>query len=174
MKLFIAVTTYEDKIFSRCTESLLKNQINLLRAKHELITHFESDLYIDHGRNNCVKEFLETDCTDILFIDADLSFEDTAILKILKHEQDLVAGAYRVKHPNEVYPVVIDWGKNGNCLNEKTGLVSVISAPTGFMKIKRKVFENMIEHYKMTPCNKDTYHFFETGMKVFNDNKWWG
>lgn len=174
MKLFIAVTTYEDKIFSKCAESLLKNQASLVLAGHEITVHFESDLYVDLGRNNCVKVFLESDCTDLLFIDADLSFEDTAILKILKHEQDLVAGAYRVKHPTECYPVVIDWDKDPNCLVKETGLVRVVSAPTGFMKIKRKVFEQMIEHYKMTPCNKETYHFFETGMDVFDDGKWWG
>lgn len=32
----------------------------------------------------------------------------------------------------------------------------------------------MIEHYDMKPDGKGVYQFFETGTRIFDDNKWWG
>jgi len=50
----------------------------------------------------------------------------------------------------------------------------VKSAPTGFMRIQRRVFEAMIVHYALKTDTHGIMPFFETGMRVFNDGQWWG
>lgn len=174
MNIFLAVTVYDDKIHAKNSISILKNCIDLMQKKHKVIPYFNSDLYIDRSRNFCVKLFLESDCTDMLFIDADLEFETGAIDKIMKHDKELVAGSYRYKKQHHDYPVVIDWSNNNNCKEEETGLVHVLSAPTGFMRINRSVFEKMIKHYDVQKDENNVYQFFETGTRVFNDGLWWG
>lgn len=175
MKLFVAVTMYEDKIFGKCAESLLNNITLLIKEGHEVTTFFSSELYIDRSRNICVKNFLASDCSDMLFVDADLSFEDNAMSKIIKYDKDIVAGSYRLKHEIHNYPVILDFDrKDNNCKEEETGLVWCKSVPTGFMRIKRKVFKKMLKHYDMKADTNDIYPFFETGMRMFDDGQWWG
>lgn len=175
MHLFVAITMYEDKIFGKCSESVLNNCINLMGKGHKVTVFYNSELYIDRSRNACVKKFLESDATDLLFIDADLVFENNAMEKIIKYDRPIVAGSYRLKQLFEHYPVLIDFDRpDRNCKEEETGLVYVHSAPTGFMRIQRKVFEQMIEHYKPVKDTHDMLHFFETGMRVFDDGQWWG
>ena len=135
---------------------------------------YSSDLYIDRSRNFCVNLFLDSDCSDIVFIDSDLGFEDDAISKLIEHDKDIVAGAYRYKKSDIEYTVSLDFSRNNNCKEEETGLVYVERAPTGLMRIKRKVFEDMIEKYNMKTDERNMYSFFETGMIFQNDNNWYG
>jgi len=166
---------YEDKVFGKCSESVLNNCINLMGKGHKVTVFYNSELYIDRSRNACVKKFLESDATDLLFVDADLAFDNDAMEQIIKYDKPIVAGAYRLKQIFEHYPVIIDFDReNNNCKDEETGLVWVESAPTGFMRIQRNVFEKMINHYKPVKDTHGMLHFFETGMRVFNDGQWWG
>jgi len=174
MKLFVAVTLYEGKLFAKCAESVMKGIEVLNKNGHEAILYFGDDLYIDLARNVCVKNFLSTDCTDMLFVDADVSFSDTAMLDIIKYDKPIVAGAYPMKHDTQQYSVKVDWTRNNNCKEEETGLIYVTGAPAGFMRIQRSVFDIMKKGYDMPKDKLGIYHFFETGMKVFNDGQWWG
>merc|ERR550525_439749 len=53
------------------------------------------------GRNNAVMEFLSTDCTHLLFLDADISFEIEAIWGLLTQNQDVALIPYPSKSFNE-------------------------------------------------------------------------
>lgn len=174
MNLFLAVTLYDMRIHGQCAEAILKNCVTLMKAGHTVTPCFHKDLYIDRSRNLCVKMFMETDCSDIIFIDSDLSFDDDAILKLIKYDKDIVAGAYRHKHDEISYPVIVDFSREGNCKDEETGLVYVKHAPTGLMRIQRRVFDKMADHYKMQRDQGGAYAFFNTGMIFPDDNNWYG
>lgn len=174
MHIFLAITGYDGKIYGKCSESILKNCINLLQHGHKVMPYYNNDLYIDRSRNFCVDLFLDQDCDAIVFIDSDLAFDDDAILKLIEHDKSIVAGAYRYKKTEEDYPVTLDFSRENNCKEEATGLVYVKRAPTGLMKINRKVFEEMIDCYKMKHDEREIYSFFETGMIFDNDNNWYG
>jgi len=173
MNLFIAVLPYNHMIFSGCAESLIKNSIDLVNKGYTITPLFNSGAYIDLARDMAVKLFLETDCTDLIFIDADLKFDNDSIYKLLKHDREIVTGIYPYKRDPLDFPVNLIYDENDNCKDEETGLISVDMTTTGFMRIKRSVFMDTIEYYKMNPDNDGMYHFFDTGMR-FNDNKWYG
>lgn len=173
MKVFLATTLCDGKLYGDCAQSIIGNIVELIKAGHTAIHYPSKELYIDHSRNTCVKTFLETDADVLVFIDADLKFDNNAILKLINHDKDIVCGAYRYKKDDVDYPVVIDWSRNNNCKDKETGLVYVKSAPTGLMKIKRNVFSEIEKHYNLSPDTNGIIDFFDTG-KRFNNNEWWG
>ena len=173
MKIFLATTLCDGKLYGDCSQSVLENVITLMMAENFVIHYPASELYIDHSRNFCVKLFMETDAEAMVFIDSDLKFEKDAILKLIKHDKDIVSGAYRYKKDFIEYPVILDFSRDNNCKEEETGLVYVESAPTGLMKISRKAFEKMRDHYDLKPDTNGIIHYFDTGMR-FPGNEWWG
>jgi hypothetical protein len=142
-----------------------------MSAGHTVIPYYNNDLYIDRSRNLCAHLFLETDCSDLIFVDADLSFDDDAILKLLAHDRDIVAGAYPYKKSQQEYSVTLWFDEQKNCKDEETGLVTCDRIPAGLMRIQRRVFDRMKEG--LLPDEREIYPFFQTGM-VCGDGQWYG
>jgi precorrin-6B methylase 2 len=175
MNLFIAIPAFDSKITTKCANSLLWNYFILRNEGHRIMPYFhDGDAFIDQARNKCINIFLQTDCTDLIFIDADVAFERDSILKLLKYDKDIVAGCPPRRMLEKNFPVEIEWDSENNCREEETGFMRVSAAPTGFMKIKRQVFDRMNEYYKLKKDDKDILQFFDTGIKFENDNKWYG
>jgi len=97
----------------------------------------EGNCHVDDGRNSLVKQFLDGNCTDMLFIDADLMWEAGNALRVLSWKEDLVCGVYPFKSMSGDYPV-------GRILHAMpNGLLEMSYAPTGFMRIRRRVFDKL-------------------------------
>jgi hypothetical protein len=174
MKLFLAVTCYDAKVHAKCSESILKNCLNLIQHGNSVIVHYHNELYIDRARNFCADLFLGTDCSDMVFIDSDMYFDDDAILKLFKHDKDVVAGVYRLKKESYEFPVVLDFSHENNCKEEATGLVYAKSVPTGLLRISRKALEKLVKHYDMKSDDSGLYQFFKTGLAFTDSNAWYG
>ena len=174
MNIFLAITLYNDKIHGKCSESILKNSLSLIDAGHTVMPLYNSDLYIDRSRNLCVDMFMKSNCDEMVFIDSDMEFDNDAILKLIKHDKDIVAGAYRYKKDEIEFTVRLDFSRNNNCKDEETGLVYVDRAPTGLMRIQRRVFDRMRGHYSMVADERGIYSYFDTGMRFPDENNWYG
>lgn len=115
----------------------------------------EGNCHVDDGRNSLVRDFLEGNCTDMLFIDADLMWSASDVIKMLSHKDELVCGAYPKKCMPHTYPI-------GRIFNTRPdGMMEVSYAPTGFMRIKRNVFENLWNTQSRHGKNRPTAVFFE-------------
>ena len=174
MNIFIAVTLYDDKIFGKCSDSILKNCIALINANHTVMPFYMSDLYIDRARNICVHAFLKSNCDEMIFVDSDLAFDDDAMLKLIEHDKDIVAGCYRYKKNEVEFTGHLDFSRENNCKEEETGLAYMERVPTGFMRIKRSVFERIEEHYQLQPDEREIIPFFATGRQFHGDDNWYG
>lgn len=173
MRIFLAITAYNG-IAPECAESLLVNTHILRDSGYTVMPYFHiGDCFVARARNICVHKFLETDCTDLIFIDSDVAFEKNALSKLMRHDKDIVAGAYPYRKQAEQYPVILKFDEvTRNCLEAATGLVTVETAPAGFMRIQRRVFEKLKEN---TAYDKNgIYYFFDTGMVFKDDNNWYG
>ena len=104
---------------------------------------------IAYARNTLVGLFLKTDCTHLAFIDADMEFPPHALKHLLAHDRDIVAATYtKKKRP-------VEWCHSA--LSEKpdeAGLVEVRYAGTGFILIRRSVFDH-IAAANAVPVYKD-------------------
>lgn len=95
--------------------------------------------HVDDARNAIVRNFLASDCTELLFLDADVSWQPEGIVQLCQRDLDLVGGVYPYRRESQNMPVrLLD-----TRLPDETGLLEVEGLPTGFMKISRRVLEQI-------------------------------
>lgn len=108
--------------------------------------------HVDDGRNLAVHIFLnETTCTDLVFIDADVSFEPQSIAKLITtRPHDIVGGVYPHRSKNSMsVPVRTLPGAT----QASDGSIEVSALPTGFLRLPRAILEGLskgVEHYNVS------------------------
>ena len=108
--------------------------------------------------------------THLLWIDADLRFKPEYIHSMILDDKDIVGGFY----PKKGLP--IDFASSPAPGGEDTEfLFETIYVATGFMLIKRNVFDAMIEHYREELSfyyqgTEDSVHLFEPIIDRENNN----
>lgn len=139
---------------------------------------------VGRSRNRLTAEFLAGDYTDLLFIDSDLVFSVDQVERILRHDEEVVGGMYFKKTEGEPEAVI-----NGirNPIFKESGLTQVGYIGTGFLRIKRSVFEDMIAKwgdeiwYNVDhPAQGKEYNFWHLGIYNYPDGSrrwlsedWW-
>lgn len=107
---------------------------------------------ISRARNTLVAKFLNNpDSTHLMFIDADIGWEPWHLLVLLNRDVDVIGGLY----PMKTLPV--KWVVNGFDGAEQgpDGLQEVSKTGTGFMLVKRHVFEKLNSHPAVRAFNND-------------------
>jgi len=128
--------------------------------------------FVDMSRNTLVSEFLKTDFTHMMMIDDDMGWNPEAVLKMLSHDVEFIAG---------VGPKKVDAGNEFCChvnVNAdetpmvQNGLISASHVGGAFVLLKRSALERMIKAYPEMVCRavdlKHGYRFFET---QYTENK---
>ena len=96
--------------------------------------------HVDDSRNAIVRHFLESDCTDLVFLDADVDWEPQSLVQLCQRDCDIVGGVYPYRREGSLeMPVRLKEGAKSS----EDGLLEVEGLPTGFMRIKRHVLEKM-------------------------------
>lgn len=138
-KVLLAIPSY-DKPDTSLTFSLARSREALTEAGiPSALLILEGNCHVDDSRNSIVRDFLESDCSDLVFLDADVTWEPDALVKLCQRDEDIVGGVYPYRRENgQNMPVrLMDGGEVRDGLREVEGL------PTGFMKIRRHVLERM-------------------------------
>ena len=94
-KLFISTPCYNAMMTLHYTTSLLK----LIQALSErnisyVVDFLGNESLIPRARNRSLEKFIVSDCSHMLFIDADIGFEPDAVLDILKYDKAVVGCLY--------------------------------------------------------------------------------
>jgi hypothetical protein len=98
---------------------------------------------ISRARNTLTAKFLEQkESTHLFFVDADIGWEPWHLLVLLNRDVDVIGGLYPMK------TMPIKWVVNGfeGAEDGPDGLQEVSKAGTGFLLMKRAVFEKMKSH----------------------------
>jgi hypothetical protein len=149
--LFIATPTYGD-LSAGYTYALAHSTVALEREGIAFeLAIYSGDCHVDDARNRLVRDFLETSCTHFLFIDADLRWEASDLIKLLRHNVDVVGGTYPLKQDDEKFPVMM----SGDGTKDEYGLIEVDALPTGFLLIQRHVFEKLYKEAPKFPPKSD-------------------
>jgi hypothetical protein len=107
---------------------------------------------ISRARNTLVAKFLDNpQSTHLMFIDADIGWEPWHLLVLLNRDVDVIGGLYPMKS------LPVKWVVNGFNGAEQgpDGLQEVSKTGTGFMLVKRHVFEKLNSHPAVKPFNND-------------------
>jgi GT2 family glycosyltransferase len=92
---------------------------------------------------------MESDCTDFLFVDADVVINTDAVTRLLalSSDKDIVAGSYPRRAKDTKFFLDFHLDEDGQLEFDENGLMRVESVSTGFMLIRRHVIEHMIEKH---------------------------
>ncbi len=147
-KFFIATPFYELKGYSPYIKSLIDSLVGLAQYAKETGIEFEfhhvsGDSYVWRARNSLADRFLKSDCSHLVFIDSDESWEPEGLYRLLKADAPIVGAAYPVKNNWQHFGVVIHTDENHIAKTNKDGLIYAEKVPTGFMKISREVFSKL-------------------------------
>jgi len=162
------------------TQSLLQFQQNCMVNGIMVSFSLLKSSLVTQGRNLCVNAFMEesqkTKYTHMLFIDSDIEFNFSTIMKLIQADRDVIAAPYPLK--------TLDWDKikarmdrNKNMDAETLskqgytwpiklegkesisvvgGVAEVTHAPTGCMLIKKSVFDTMIDKFPNLKISQPT------------------
>lgn len=168
-KLMIAIPAYDGKI--NISAAFQLPQLALASQQHGFqihLAHLSGCSIITRARNSLVNQFLESDCTELLFIDADINFTYQDVIRImaLGGGKDVVAGAYPRRAKDQMFFADIYYNDHGGIEITEDGLLRVNRIGTGFMLIQRHVFETLkAKHpewkYWVDVEGKDHYSFFD-------------
>jgi len=107
---------------------------------------------ISRARNTLTAKFLHNkESTHLMFIDADIGWEPWHLLVMLNRDVDVIGGLYPMKS------LPVKWCVNGfeGAEEGPDGLQEVSKTGTGFMLIKRHVFEKLDAHPATRPFMND-------------------
>ena len=167
-KLFVATPMYGGQCAGPYTKSCL--DLSTLCIKYNIPVQFFflfNESLITRARNYLVDEFLRSEATHLLFIDSDIDFNPMDVIAMAALDKDIVGGPYSKKTIawEKVYDAVkLDMIQNPLQLTEFSGdyvfnvvpgtteirtdtPVQVMEIGTGFMMVRRDVFEKFNAAY---------------------------
>lgn len=166
-KVFVATPMYGGMCSGFYMQSIMQlQQVLSMRGYHMAVSMMFNESLITRGRNALVHQFLKTDFTHLLFIDADIRFDPHHVAMLFDANKDVISGIYPKKEINwhSVQAAVkndvpMDQLKHhtGSWVINLVGYQASVDVPqneplevwaggTGMMLIKRQVFETLAEH----------------------------
>ena len=143
-KIHIAMPCYGGMLTESTFMSFIKwaNTARQLGLDWTLETMVNESL-ISRARNTLTAKFLDMpEATHLFFIDADVGWEPWHLLVLINRDKDVIGGLYPMK------TMPIKWVVNGFDGAEEgpDGLQEVSKTGTGFLLMKKHVFEKMNSH----------------------------
>lgn len=167
-KLFVATPMYGGQCLGMYTKSCL--DLQAICAQYGIETKFSfifNESLITRARNYLVDEFLRSGYTHMIFIDSDIHYDPRDVIALLAMDEDIIGGPYPKKsikwtsvietvkknpdiQPQELEKVVGDYVFNpapGTTRFSVSEPIEVLEIGTGFMMVKREVFEKFEKQY---------------------------
>lgn len=187
-KLFVATPMYGGMAHGLYIKSSLDLQNTM--SKYGIETKFSflfNESLITRARNYLVDEFLRTDCTHFLFIDSDIGYTAQDVVALMALDKEVIGGPYPKKainwenvakaarqhpdmEPQELEKLVGQYVFNvvkGTKSFSVTEPLEVMEIGTGFMMIKREVFDKMKDAYPKIHYKPD-----HVGQKNFDGSRY--
>jgi hypothetical protein len=152
-RVHICMPCYGGMLTESCFMSYIKwaNTARQLGIDWTMETMTNESL-ISRARNTLTAKFLSNpESTHLMFIDADIGWEPWHLLVMLNRDVDVIGGLYPMKS------LPVKWCVNGfeGAEEGPDGLQEVTKTGTGFLLMKRHVFEKLNAHPAVKPFNSD-------------------
>jgi hypothetical protein len=165
--VFIATPMYGGMASGIYTASMVQLPAAFLRNRVDSVYAFTaSESLVPNARNVLTHQFLESQATHLMWIDSDIGFNPTDIVSMLIADRDIVCGIYPEKEvdwarvaqaakggvpPEELsnhagsFAIKLLDDSAGRFEADPDGLLEIEAGGTGFMLIKRGVFDTLSE-----------------------------
>lgn len=162
MKVMFGTPTFDKSLSVDYHMSMLESIAVLWRAGIDCCSEIQAGLqFIDLARNRIVASFLKSDCTDLIFIDADQGWDAKVLPRILAYEEEIVCALPPKKCDAPEFHCKAMTGRI------KNGLFESLEGGTGFMRIQRRAFaaiDRAYPHLKTADRENDETPYFQTGI----------
>lgn len=139
-RAFIATPTYRGDVVTEYVTSLMRDFIDCAANGWYIEKPwFKSDTLIHFARHHAIDAFLQSKHEVLVFIDADMGWEEGGLLKLLQTEGDIVGGLYPAKSDKPHWPF------QGEVLDQP--FYAVDGLPTGFMKVTRRAVHRILADF---------------------------
>lgn len=168
VKLFVATPAYGCMVTTSYLMSIVMLRMECAKRNIECLVDFiGNESLITRARNLLVEQFLKTDSTHLVFIDADISFLPESIFSMIEADKDVMCSIYPKKSylwnratlpsnepmPQRCLDFNINIAQNTEILNGR--YCKVLDAATGFMMIKREAIEKIKKAFVSLTCKND-------------------
>jgi len=147
-KVMIGLPSYDYKVSSKLAISLASFCVQATQHGVDIqVCNISGCSVVSRVRNLIATDFLKSDCTDLMFIDSDISFDAEDIFRLMACNSDpkkgIVAGIPVARKKGQVYFSTLDTDDDNSIFMDKMGLVKAKRVATAFMMIRREVFESL-------------------------------
>ena len=189
-RIFVATPVHSD-VSIHYFKACLEFQKECFVRKIPVMFQVMKSSLVTQGRQLCVSGFMESDCTHMLFIDSDISFNFKMIERMINYDKEICLVPYPIKGTDHdkvkarilagetlsphllgnQYTMSVPDPSNVKVVN---GFIEVERGPAGCMLIKKEVIEKLIKEYPEFTINQHTlidgklvkrnhmYNFFDT------------
>jgi hypothetical protein len=145
--IFVGIPTYDGKLNIKLAYTLAA--LMPVALKHGItikLGHVSGCSIITMARNMLVDQFLKSDCTELLFIDADVVPTPEDILRLVAQsgDKDVTAGMYPRRAKDRKFFLDFHLDDAGD-LEFEGAMMRANRVGTGFMLIRRHVIEQLAE-----------------------------
>ena len=147
-KLMMAIPCYDGKVNIKTAFAIAQLVPKLDKMGVQItLVHLSGCSIITKARNKLVANFMDSECTDLLFVDADVVINVDAVTRLLalSTDRDIVAGTYPRRATDAKFFLDFHLDEHNQLEFDENGLMRVESVATGFMLIRRHVLEHLIE-----------------------------
>jgi hypothetical protein len=171
--LFLSTPCYGGLCLQKYTESILGLQAVASQCGVQLyVDTIENESLVQRARNVAVGRFMQKSNAEyFMFIDADVHFDPHSVIRLIQSGHELSVACYPKKF--------VDWNQAAEAVKKGdernmamlsaslvvnfgaqkveivNGFAPILDGPTGFMLIKRCVFEKMEKAYPELNCKND-------------------
>lgn len=146
-KCVVLVPTHE-QIPVACDLALIE-----LERRGYIVRRLPGFAAIDQARNVLASEALIDGFEETMWIDSDIEFDPDDIEKLRQHELPIVSGVYAKKGRRAIASHLLPDTDSLN-FGEQGGLHEIMYAATGFLHVRREVYERIQLHLNLPICNE--------------------
>ena len=166
--LFIATPCLDGNVNAHYAASLVRTMSALQQRewRSPQIDFEIGNSLIADARNKLVSRFLASDCSDLVFIDADLSWSADDLVRLASVDAPFVAGVYQRKSRAKI-DFTVKFGP-GIAMDAQR-LIAVERVGTGYMRLRRDCLEKMVAAHAslrlrnpLAPDDTNFYALFDT------------
>jgi len=190
ISIFVATPVHSD-VSIHYFKACLEFQKECFVRKIPVMFQVMKSSLVTQGRQLCVSGFMESNCTHMLFIDSDISFNFKMVERMINYDKDICLVPYPIKGLD--FDKIKSRIKEGSTLDPRVlgnqytmsvpdptnvkvenGFIEVERGPAGCMLIKKEVIKALIKEYPEFTINQHTlidgklvkrkhmYNFFDT------------
>ena len=138
----------QGRIVGQCQSALLE-----LERRGYIVRRVEGYSAIDQARNQIASDALADGFQETLWIDSDVGFDPNDVERIRRHGLPIVCGIYPKKGKRELAIHILP-GTPGLRFGVHGGLRELLYGGTGFLHVRRSVYETMTERLGLPVCNE--------------------